>query len=100
MFQQNIVVNDKLSEDAKNYLLATSEFGQEIQSYVYARKGKLNDASFSQKLDPIMKNVIRNENSLELVSKDVSKFDAQNPVINSLIREIDIRKKDVLSKLL
>ena len=36
----------------------------------------------------------------ELFSKDVSNFDAKNPIIGSLIREIDISKKDVLSKLL
>ena len=77
VFQQNIVRNDNPSEDVKNFLLAAYEFGQDIQSDIdlYVTKGKLNEASFRQKLDPIAKNVIRNENLLELVFKDVSKFD-------------------------
>ena len=64
------------------------------------RKGRINEASFRWKLDCIAKNVIRDENPLEFVFKDGSKFDAQNPLIGTLIREIDIAKKDVFSKLL
>ena len=63
-------------------------------------KGRLNEVSFWQNLDSKAKNVIRHENPLELVVKDVSKFDTQNTVIGSLIWEIDIGKKDVLNKLL
>ena len=48
-------------------------------------------------VDPISKNIIRNENPL---FKDISTFDALNPVIGSLLRKIDIGQKDVLSKIL
>lgn len=48
-------------------------------------KGRLNEVSFWQNLDSKAKNVIRNENPLEFVVKDVSKFDTQNTVIGSLI---------------
>ena len=37
---------------------------------------------------------------MELVFKDISTFDAQNPIIRNLLREIDIGKKDKTSKLL
>ena len=46
------------------YLLDTSEFGKGIQSDLdlHVTKGRLNKASFRQKLDTIVKNVIRNDN--------------------------------------
>ena len=39
-----------------------------------------------------------NKNSMELLFKDVKHFDVQNPVIGSLIKEVDIGKKKDLSK--
>ena len=60
-------------------------------------RGRHNEASFRRKLDLIKKNVGRKENPLELLFKDVSNFGAQNPVIGSLLREIDLRKTDTLS---
>ena len=47
-FQRKIVSEEPPSNDVKNYLLATSEFGQEIQSDIdlYVTKGKLSEASF------------------------------------------------------
>lgn len=39
------------------------------------------------------KNMIKNQNPIELLSNGVKHFDAQNPVIGSLIMEVDIRKK-------
>ena len=70
------------------------KYSQTIDLYV--TKGTLSETSFRRKLDPIAKNVIRNKNLLELVFKGVSKFDAQNPVIGSFIREIDIGEKTCL----
>ena len=51
-------------------------------------------------VDPIEKNVWKKENALELLFKDVSNFDAENPVIGSLLRKIDVGKKDTLSNFL
>ena len=62
--------------------------------------GKLDSATFRRKFDPISKNVIRNQNPMELLFKDLKHFDAQNPVIGNLIKEIDIGKKKDLSKIL
>ena len=76
-------------------MLATSDFGEEIQSEIdlCITRDRLNKASFRRKLDPISKSIIRNQNLIELLFKDISTFDAENPVIRPLEREIDVRKK-------
>ena len=61
---------------------------------------RLNEASFRQKLDPISKNIIKKQNPIELLFKDVKDFDAQNPVIGPLTWEVDIGRKKDLSKYL
>ena len=84
-----------MSEDVKKFLLATSNFGEEIQGELdlYVTKNRLNEASYRRRLYPISKNIIRNKNPIELLFKDVKHFDAQNPVIGSLIKEVDVGKK-------
>ena len=100
-FQQSIV-NKTLSEDVKKFLLALIDFGNEIQGglNLYGMCGKLNSASFIRKLDPISKNVIRNQNPIEFWFKDLNHFDAQNPVTGNFIKEIDIGKKKYINKIL
>ena len=66
----------------------------------YVTKDRLNNASFRQKLDPISKNILRRQNPLELVFQDISTFDAENPIVGSLLRELDVGKKDVASDLI
>ena len=46
----------------------------------YATRDRTNNASFSQKLDPIKKNILRRQNPLELVFEDISTFSAKNPI--------------------
>ena len=55
-------------------------------------RDRINNASFRQKLDPISKNILRSQNPVELVFEDISTFDAENPVVGSLLKELDIRK--------
>lgn len=100
-FQQEIVKNG-LRKDVKKFLLATCEFGQEIQGEIdlYVTNDRLNEAIFSRKLDLVLKNIIKNQNPFESLFKDLEHFDTQNPVIENLIREIDIGKKKDLSKFL
>ena len=82
-------------EDVQKYILATSDFAKSIQTDInhYIMRDRINDASFRQKLDPISKNILRRQNPLELVFKDISTFDAENPIVESLLREIDLKKK-------
>ena len=55
-------------------------------------RDRVNNASFRQKLDPISKNILRSQNPVELVFEDISTFDAENPVVGSLLKELDVRK--------
>ena len=57
---KKVVGKDELvHEDVKNFLLATVEYGEEIQSDIdlYLTRGKHNEASLRRKLDPVEKNV-------------------------------------------
>ena len=65
---------------------------------MYVTNNGLNEASFRHRLDLISKNIIKNQNPIKLLFKDVKHFDAQNSLIGSLIREVDIGKKKGLSK--
>ena len=78
-------------------MLATSEFGQEIQGEIdlYVTNDRLNKASFRQKLDPISESIIKNQNSIKLIFRDIKHFDTQNPMTGSLIKEFDIGKKRI-----
>ena len=55
-------------------------------------KGRLYDARVTNQLDPLYKNVLRRQNPYEIVLKDISKFDGQNPVTGSLLVEIESEK--------
>ena len=84
-------------EDVQKYILATSDFAKSIQTDInhYVTRDRINNASFRQRLDPISKNILRRQNPLELVFEDVSTFDAENPIVGCLLREIDIKKKTI-----
>ena len=84
-----------MGKDVKQFQLATSDFGQEIQGEVdlHVTNNRLNKASSRGRLNPISKNIIRNKNPIELFFKDVKHFDAQNPVIGSLINKVAVGKK-------
>ena len=81
-------------EDVQKYILATFNFAKSIQTDINhnVARDRINDASFRQRLDPISKNIFRKQNPLELVFEYISTFDAENPIVGSLLREIDIKK--------
>ena len=85
---------DLPSEDVQKYILATSDFAEGIQTDInhFVTRDRINDANYRQKLDPISKNILRRQNPLELVFEDVSTFDAENPIVGSLIRELTLKK--------
>ena len=62
-------------------------------------RDRINNASLRQKLEPISRNILRRQNPSELVFKDISSFDAENPIVGSLLRELDVGKKVVASDL-
>lgn len=87
------------SEDFQKCILATSDFAKGTQTDINhnVTRDAINDASFRQRLGPISKNIIRRQNPLELVFEDISMFDAEIPIVGSLIREIDLNKKQTES---
>ena len=82
-------------EDVQKYIVETSDFAKSMQTDInhYVTRDRINDASFRQKLDSISKNILRRQNPLELVFEDISTFDAENPIVGSLLREIELKKK-------
>ena len=86
------------SDDVQKYILVTSDFAKRMQNDInhYMTHDRINNASFRQKLDPIRKNILRRQNPLELVFEDISFFDAENPIIGFLLRELDVKKKSFL----
>ena len=86
---------DNLSEDVQRYILATTDFAKGMQTDInhYVTRDRINNASVKQKLDQISKNILRRQNPLELVFEHVSAFDAENPIVGSLLRELDLKKK-------
>ena len=84
-------------EDLQNYILVTFDFAKGMQTDInnYMTRDRINNASFRQKLDPICKNILRRQNPLVLAFEDISTFDAENPVVGSLLRELHVGKKVV-----
>ena len=88
------------SDDIQKYILAKSDFAKSMQTgNHYVKRDRINNAGFRQKLDPISNSIIRRQNPLELVFEDISTFDAENPIVGSLLRELDVGQKDVASEL-
>ena len=94
------IANDSniLSEDNQKYILATSDSAKGMQTDIdinhYVTKDRINNASFRQNLDPVSKDIIRRQNPLELVFEDISTFDAENPIVGSLFKELTGKVKD------
>ena len=93
--------SDTPSADVQKYILAISDFAKGIQTGInhYVTKKRINNPSLRQKFDPIIKNIIRRQKPLELVFEDISTFDAENPVVGSLLKKLDVGKKDFASDL-
>ena len=89
-------------EDVQKYLLATIDFGKGMQDDIslYVTRDRLNNASFRQKLDLTENNVFCRKNPLELIFTNISTFDAQNPIVGLLLKELDLGKKNVASTLI
>ena len=82
--------------------MATSDIAKSIQTDInhYVTRDRINNASFRKKLDPISKNILRRQNPLQLVFKDISTYDAENPIVESLLKETDIKKSSLIVILL
>ena len=70
------IANDSniLPDDVQKDILAASVFTKGMQTDInhYVTRDRINKASYRQKLDLINKNIIRRQNPLELLFKDIS----------------------------
>ena len=88
----------KNREDLQKYLLATDDLRNTIEESLdlAVGYGKLNDGSavrhVSERDSPSYKFFKRNNNLLDVVYKKNPKFDIQNPVIGSLLKQINKTK--------
>ena len=87
--------SDILTEDVQKYISATSDFTKSIQTDInhYVIRDRINDTRSRQKLDLNSKNILTRKNPPELVFEDISTFDAKNPIVGSLLREVDLKKQ-------
>ena len=83
------------NEDFKKWLLATSDYGNEIQEDLNAIVGydeKSNDAILRHSLDLKDEATFRNLNPINVTFHDMKKFDLVNPVIGKLATQIRASK--------
>ena len=79
----------------QNYLLATEDLNRTIEESLQltVSRGKLNDKTvvrhISKRDDPLYNFFRKNDNPLDSVYRKEAKFDVQNPIIGSLLKQIN-----------
>ena len=94
-FDNNVINLINNREDLKKWLLAMSEYGNEIQEDLNAIVGydeKFNNAIVRHTLDLKDSAIFRNLNLLNVTFSDVKKFDMTNPIIGKLAAQIKANK--------
>ena len=82
----------------QKYLLATEDLNKTIEEILQLAvgHGKINDEStvrhVSDRDDPLYKFLKENDNPLDVVYRKQAKFDVQNPIIGSLLQQINKNK--------
>ena len=109
---QNPAVENKLinliknRDDSKRWLLATSDYGAEIEqnlNAVVGQDGKFNNAIVRHALDLKDEPIFRNPNALNVTFYDMKKFDQVNPIIGKLaaqVRPSKLTEKELNQKIL
>ena len=79
----------------KKYLLTTDLLQDTIQENLnmIVTDGGFNNASVHRELDTKYPSVMKKSNLIDVVFKDKAKFDVQNPVVGSLIVQVQQNKK-------
>ena len=109
---QNPAVGNKLinliknRDDLKKWLLATSDYGREIEQILSAVVGpdeKFNNSIVRHALDLKDEAIFRNPNAFNVTFYDMKKFDQVNPIIGKLaaqVRASKLTEKELNQKLL
>ena len=93
--KNNLLDAVKNRKDLQKWILATSEFGQELQqdiNEITSGDEKFNNAVVRRVLDLKSNGVFRDPQTLSVVFNDIEKFDQQNPIIGKLASQIKASK--------
>ena len=85
----------KNRDDLKRWLLATSDYGNEIQenlNVVVGHDEKFSNSIFRHALDLKDDPIFRNPNPINVTFYDMKKFDQVNPVIRKLAAKVKASK--------
>ena len=102
--KNNILDAIKNRKDLQKWILATSDFGRELQQDINEITGgdeKFNNAVLRCALDLKSDGVFRNPQPISLLFNDVEKFHQQNPIIGKLATQINVSKlskKDLVKR--
>ena len=92
----NVVKGGRVDDVAlQKYLLVTDVLQDTIQENLnmIVTDGGFNNASVRRELDTKYPSVMKKSNPIDVVFKDKAKFDVQNPVVGSLIAQVQESKK-------
>ena len=93
--ENNILDAIKNREDLQKYILATSDFGHELQQNINEITGgdeKFNNAIVRRALDLKNEDLFRNPQPITLLFNNVERFHQQNPIIGKLATQINAKK--------
>ena len=93
--KNNILDAVKNREDLQKWILATSDFGRELQQDINETTGgdeKFNNTVLRRALDLKSDELFRNPQPISLLFNDVEKFHQQNPIIGKLATQINVSK--------
>ena len=94
-FDNNVINLINNTENFKKWLLATSEYENEIQEDLNAIVGyyeKFNTATVRHALDLKDSAIFQRPNPLNVTFRDVKKFDMSNTIIGKLAAQIKVNK--------
>ena len=93
--KNNILEAVKNRKDLQKWILATSDFGCELQQDINEITGgdeKFNNAVLRRALDLKSDGLFQNPQPISLLFNDVEKFYQQNPIIGKLATQINVSK--------
>ena len=93
--ENNVLNAIKNRQDLQKYILATSDFGNELQENINQITGgdeKFNNAIVRRALDLKSEDLFRNPQPITLLFNNIEKFHQQNPIIGKLATQINVSK--------
>ena len=91
----NIIKNGVVDNlELQKYLLPTGLLQDSVQQSLgmIVNDGGFNDAAVRRELDLKYPSIMKKPNSIDVVFKDKTKFDVQNPIIGSLVAQVQENK--------